>query len=67
MALASAEAGKHGYAIAKVRGPLVVVWTPQSQSMPRHGRQAVSGERRPSWNWIAAQIGVGPGTAEDVA
>lgn len=58
MALASAEAGKHGYAIAKVRGPLVVVWTPQSQSMRAMGGKRFQDSKQAVLNWIAAQIGV---------
>ncbi len=58
MALASAEAGKHGYAIAKVRGPLVVVWTPQSQSMRAMGGKRFQESKQAVLNWIAAQIGV---------
>ena len=58
MALASAEAGKHGYAIAKVRGPLVIVWTPQSQSMRAMGGKRFQESKQAVLNWIAAQIGV---------
>lgn len=58
MALASAEAGKHGYAIAKVRGPLVVVWTPQSQSMRAMGGKRFQESKEAVLAWIAAQIGV---------
>lgn len=58
MALASAEAGKHGYAIAKVRGPLVVVWTPQSQSMRAMGGKRFQESKQAVLDWIAAQIGV---------
>ena len=58
MVLASAEAGKHGYAIAKVRGPLVVVWTPQSQSMRAMGGKRFQESKQAVLNWIAAQIGV---------
>lgn len=58
MALASAEAGKHGYAIAKVRGPLVIVWTPQSQSMRAMGGKRFQESKEAVLNWIAAQIGV---------
>ncbi len=58
MALASAEAGKHGYAIAKVRGPLVVVWTPRSQSMRAMGGAEFQRSKQAVLDWIAAQIGV---------
>lgn len=58
MVLASAEAGKHGYAIAKVRGPLVIVWTPQSQSMRAMGGKRFQESKQAVLNWIAAQIGV---------
>lgn len=58
MALASAEAGKHGYAIAQVRGPMVIVWTPQSQSMRAMGGKRFQESKSAVLNWIAAQIGV---------
>jgi hypothetical protein len=59
-ALVAAEGRAHGYALAQVRGPVVTVWTPESQS-----RRAMGGERfRESKNaildWIAAQLGVPP-------
>lgn len=58
MALAAAEAGKHGYAIAKVRGPVVIVWTPQSQSMRAMGGKRFQESKQAVLNWIAQQIGV---------
>lgn len=58
MALVSAETGKHGYAIAQVRGPVVTVWTPQSQSMRAMGAKPFQASKEAVLNWIAAQIGV---------
>lgn len=58
VALQSAEAGKHGYAIAKVRGPVVIVWTPESQSMRSMGGKRFQESKTAVLDWIAEQIGV---------
>lgn len=59
-ALVSAEAGKHGYAIGRVRGPVVTVWTPESQSVRSMGGKRFSESKAAILDWIAAQIGVPP-------
>lgn len=59
-ALKDAEAGKHGYAIAQARGPVVIVWTPESQSMRAMGGKRFQESKTAVLNWIAQQIGVTP-------
>lgn len=59
-ALEAAEAGKHGYAIAQVNGPVVTVWTPQSQSMRAMGAKEFQRSKSAVLAWIAEQIGVTP-------
>lgn len=59
-ALKDAENGKHGYAIAQVRGPVVIVWTPESQSMRAMGGKRFQESKTAVLNWIAQQIGVTP-------
>lgn len=59
-ALVSAEAGKHGYAIGRVRGPVVTVWTPESQSMRSMGGKRFQESKTAILDWMAAQIGVSP-------
>lgn len=66
-ALISAEAGKHGYAIGQVRGPVVVVWTPESQSLRSMGGKRFQESKEAILNWIAAQIGVSPETLRGAA
>jgi hypothetical protein len=63
-ALHDAEAGKHGYAIAQARGPVVIVWTPESQSMRAMGAKRFQQSKDAVLNWIAQQIGV---TAEQLS
>ena len=59
-ALVSAEAGKHGYALGQVRGPVVIVWTPESQSMRAMGGKRFQESKEAVLNWIASKIGVSP-------
>lgn len=59
-ALQAAEAGRHGYAISQVRGPVVTVWTPESQSMRAMGGKRFQESKEAVLNWIAGQIGVTP-------
>ena len=58
MALWAAETGRHGYAIASVRGPVIMVWTPQSQSMRAMGGKRFQESKTAVLDWIAGQIGV---------
>lgn len=57
-ALVSAEAGKHGYAIGQVRGPVVTVWTPESQSVRSMGSERFQQSKTAIMEWIAAKLGV---------
>ena len=59
-ALVAAEAGKHGYAIGRVRGPVVTVWTPESQSMRAMGGKRFQEAKTAILDWLSAQIGVSP-------
>lgn len=59
-ALKDAEAGKHGYAIAQARGPVVIVWTPESQSMRAMGGKRFQESKTAVLDWVAQQIGVTP-------
>lgn len=63
-ALIAAEAGKHGYAVGQVRGPVVTVWTPESQSMRAMGGKRFNESKAAILAWIADKIGVAP---EDLA
>lgn len=66
-ALVAAEAGKHGYAIGQVRGPVVTVWTPQSQSLRAMGAERFQASKTAILDWIAAQIGVAPSKLMEAA
>ena len=57
-ALVAAEARAHGYAIGQVRGPVLTVWTPESQSVRAMGGQRFQESKATIMDWIAAQIGV---------
>lgn len=61
--LLAAETKAHGYAIAQVRGPVLTVWTPESQSLRAMGRERFQASKTAIMDWIAAQLGV---TAEDL-
>lgn len=66
-ALVAAEAGKHGYAIGRVRGPVVTIWTPQSQSLRAMGAERFQASKTAILDWIAAQIGVAPAKLMEAA
>lgn len=57
-ALVAAEAKAHGYALAQVRGPVVTVWTPESQSVRAMGGKRFQESKSAVMDWVAAQIGV---------
>ena len=59
-ALIGAEAKAHGYAIGQVRGPVVRVWTPESQSVRAMGGDRFKESKAAILDWIAGQIGVTP-------
>ncbi len=57
-ALVAAEARGHGYAIGQVRGPVVTVWTPESQSMRAMGAERFQQSKSDIMDWIADKLGV---------
>lgn len=59
-ALMAAEARAHGYALGQVRGPVVTVWTPESQSVRAMGGDRFRESKNAILDWMAAQIGVAP-------
>ena len=66
-ALVSAEAGKHGYAIGQVRGPVVTIWTPMSQSVRAMGGAEFQRSKQAVLDWCEATIGVTLEQAESAA
>lgn len=59
-ALLAAEVKAHGYALGQVRGPVVRIWTPESQSLRAMGGDRFKASKAAILDWIAAQIGVAP-------
>ncbi len=57
--LAQATAA-HGYAIATVRGPILTLYTPESQSVRAMGGTRFRESKTAVLNWIADRIGVSP-------
>ncbi|MCV2449399.1 antitoxin family protein [Paracoccus sp. DMF] len=56
--LVRAEARAEGYAIGQVRGPILTIWTPESQSMRSMGGKRFQESKTAILDWMAAQIGV---------
>lgn len=56
--LLAAETKAHGYALAQVRGPVLTVWTPESQSLRAMGHERFQASKNAIMDWIAAQLGV---------
>lgn len=50
----------HGYAVAQVRGPILTIWVPESQSLRAMGGDRFKESKAAILDWIAAQIGVEP-------
>lgn len=59
-ALRQAEARACGYAIAKISGPIVRVWTPESQAVRAMGNERFQASKRDILNWIAGLLDVTP-------
>lgn len=59
-ALIAAEAGRHGYAVGRVVGPVVQIWTPQSQSLRAMGGKVFQESKTAILGWIADKLGVSP-------
>lgn len=58
--LIRAETKAEGYAIGQVQGPVVRVWTPESQSYRAMGRTRFHESKDAILGWIAAKVGVAP-------
>lgn len=56
--LVRAEARAEGYAIGQVRGPILTIWTPESQSMRSMGGKRFQESKEKILDWMAEQIGV---------
>lgn len=50
----------HGYAIVQLRGPVVTLFTPESQSFRAMGKTRFQESKTAVLDWIAGQIGVRP-------
>ncbi|MDE4176334.1 hypothetical protein PXK01_19435 [Phaeobacter sp. PT47_59] len=59
-ALLAAEVKAHGYALGQVQGPVVRVWTPESQSVRAMGGDRFRESKNAILDWISAQVGVTP-------
>jgi len=59
-ALVAAEWRAHGYAIGQVRGPVVRIWTPESQSIRAMGNDRFQASKAAILEWIAGKLGVAP-------
>jgi hypothetical protein len=59
-ALVAAEWRAHGYAIGQVRGPVVRIWTPESQSIRAMGNDRFQASKAAILEWIAGKLGVPP-------
>ena len=59
-ALVAAEWRAHGYAIGQVRGPVVRIWTPESQSIRAMGGDRFQASKAAILEWIAGKLGVPP-------
>ena len=58
--LALSDGDKHGYAIGQVRGPVVTIWTPESQSVRAMGGKRFQESKTAIMEWIAGKLGVSP-------
>lgn len=56
--LVRAEAKAEGYAIGQVRGPILTIWTPESQSHRAMGGKRFQESKTAIMDWVAAQLGV---------
>jgi len=57
-ALLPACIAAHGYAVAQVRGTVVTVWTPESQSYRAMGGERFKESKAAIMDWIAEKLGV---------
>jgi hypothetical protein len=52
----------HGYAITAVRGPVLTLWTPESQSVRAMGGERFKDSKTAILGWVSDQLGVTPDT-----
>lgn len=57
----------HGYAIAQVRGPVVRIWTPESQSSRAMGNERFQASKRAILEWVASLLEITPEELERAA
>lgn len=58
--LIAAERRACGYAIGQLKGPILTVWTPKSQSLRAMGAKDFQKSKDDILQWIAAKVGVTP-------
>lgn len=58
--LLRAETKAEGYALAQVQGPVLRIWTPESQSVRAMGGDRFKESKAAILDWIACKIGVAP-------
>lgn len=58
--LVRSEAKAEGYAIGQVRGPVLTIWTPESQSMRAMGGKRFQESKTAIMDWIAEKLGIEP-------
>lgn len=56
--LVAAERRAAGYAIGQLRGPILTIWTPKSQSLRAMGAKDFAKSKSDIMEWIAAKVGV---------
>lgn len=58
--LLRAETKAEGYALAQVQGPVLRIWTPESQSVRAMGGKRFQESKTAILDWIAGKLGVSP-------
>lgn len=58
--LLRAETKAEGYALAQVQGPVLRIWTPESQSVRAMGGKRFAESKAAILDWIAGKLGVSP-------
>lgn len=65
--LVAAEYKAEGYAIGQVRGPVLTVWTPESQSVRAMGGDRFKSSKEAILLWIAGKLGCAPDDLRRIA
>ncbi len=65
--LIRAETKAEGYALGSITGPVVRIWTPESQSYRAMGKERFQESKEAVLGWIAGKIGVSPEELRRVA